>query len=308
MERKLIKQGLGGYTIYLPKKWLDSKGLKSGDKVNVTEKDNSLSITSEVKGKKEITLDLSDKSKENLKNILTHYYRKGYDKIKLNNAEKDSLVLIKNTVSNILLGFEITDKTINSCTIENISEPTGEKYEVILRRVFLIIKETQDLAYEDAKTNKFIHLKEIQELKDQQDKLVLFCRRLIVKEKTELNPLLNWELLTFLTHIQHSYYYLYKYVSDSKVRLSQDALKLLNNLKDYFELYYNSYYKKDIYLIHEINKLKNKFQFGECLRLLEKSRGKETIALSYIREIFRLIQVGTSPVLLEFLDYQSTSA
>ena len=57
MKRKLIKQGLGGYTIYLPKKWIDRKGLKEGEEINVVETDAGLVIGSDVKGRKELFLE-----------------------------------------------------------------------------------------------------------------------------------------------------------------------------------------------------------------------------------------------------------
>ena len=46
MKRKLIKQGLGGYTIYLPKKWVEEFGLKGSSEVNVDRWDSNLVISS----------------------------------------------------------------------------------------------------------------------------------------------------------------------------------------------------------------------------------------------------------------------
>ena len=52
------------------------------------------------------------------------------------------------------------------------------------------------------------------------------------------------------------------------------------------------------------------FTFGDMIRVpgsnsslyMEKSKGKDTIILAYIREIFRIIQLGTSPVFVENLE------
>ena len=75
MKRKLIKQGGGGYTIYLPKKWVDKKGLKEGNQVDVQETETSLIIGSPVKGKKEISIEITEENRTNIRNILTHIYR-----------------------------------------------------------------------------------------------------------------------------------------------------------------------------------------------------------------------------------------
>jgi hypothetical protein len=54
--------------------------------------------------------------------------------------------------------------------------------------------------------------------------------------------------------------------------------------------------------VHELNNLKKKYQFGECIKYLESSSGKNTVIYSYIREIFRMIQIGASPILSELIE------
>ena len=44
MKRKLIKQGSGGYTFYVPKQWVLHRGLKAGDEIDVVEKDKTLVV------------------------------------------------------------------------------------------------------------------------------------------------------------------------------------------------------------------------------------------------------------------------
>lgn len=301
MKRKIIKQGLGGYTIYLPKEWIDRKGLKAGQEIEIVEKDTELFIRSQNTQKKSISITINDANRSDIKVLLTHFYRKGFDKIQINNIDEKTLKEIKETTQQLLLGFELTEQEQNSCTIENISEPTEEKFEALLRRIFLIIKETQNMIIKDYEDNELIHLAEMEEQNHQLDKYVLFCRRIVIKEKYETNPVTMWELLTFLTHIQHAHYYLYKYASESK-KPDKNIIKPLNSLKAYFDLYYDAYFKKDISYIHRINNLKNKYQFGECIKSLEVSSGRNTVIHAYIREIFRLIQIGSSPILSELIE------
>ena len=302
MKRKLIVQGKGGYTVYLPKKWIDRKGLNAGDEINIVETDTALLISSAVREKKEISVEITKENRKDIGNILTHLYRRGFDTIKIIGLDAKLLGEIKQTTNNLLLGFEITERDSKKCKIENISEPTEQKYDVLLRRIFLIVKETENIIKRDFTNNKFQSMKEIEEFRTQQDKYILFCKRMLTKEVYERNPAIDWELLTFLMHIEHAYYYLYKFASENKIKIDKEIIKLLNNLHEYFELYYNAYYKKDMQYIHKINKLKMEFHFGKCLKLIEKSKGKNTVILSHIRELFRLIQIGTSPILSELLD------
>jgi len=297
MERKLIKQGLGGFTIYLPKKWLDKKGLKEGNSVELIETDSNLIIGSKFKKNKSIEINITDENKKDLKNMLTHIYRKGYDKISLLNLNQNTIKEIKEITKELLLGMEITERTTNSCIMENIYEPIEQKYEVLLRRVFLLIKETENLIIQDFNNKKFENLQDINDIRNQLDKYVLFCRRILIKEKFQKNQILEWELLTFLTHINHAYFYLYKYVSSNNIKIEEKILKLLESSKSYFELLYEGYFKQEIKYIHKINLLKNKYHFGEIIEMLEKSKGKEIIILSKINEIFRIIQISSSPIL-----------
>ena len=85
MERKLIKQGGGGLTIYVPKKWIDTRKLKEGDEVSIIEKENSLLISAVKKKEESSEITINDKNKKDLIPIITHLYRAGIDKIPINN-------------------------------------------------------------------------------------------------------------------------------------------------------------------------------------------------------------------------------
>jgi phosphate uptake regulator len=296
MKRKLVKQGVATMMISLPSKWIKANSLNKGDEIDIEEKGKSLIIEPEKRKseKKEILIKIGEENKQDIKTILTHAYRKGFDKITLEDINPGLLKEIR-IASNSLLGFELTEKDSKKCVVENISEPLEQKYEIILKKIFLIIKETQEITSNDFEKEKF-NLNEIEETKNQQDRFILFCRRLLIKQPSD-SALLEWELLTFLMHIQHTYYYLYKYVSENKIKIDKEMIRLLNQLKEYFSLFENSYYNKNISTIHKINNLKKDYHFGKCIELIEKSKAKEAVVYSYIRELFRLIQIGTSPIL-----------
>ncbi|MFA5061100.1 MAG: hypothetical protein WC494_02195 [Candidatus Pacearchaeota archaeon] len=307
MERKLIKQGGGGYTIYLPKKWVKKKSLKEGDLVKIKELETSLVIDSELKESNEITIDINPKNEGYLSIILSHAYRKGYDKIIINGLNHDLIKEISKVIKNILLGFEITDRTENYCKIENISEPTEQKYNAILRKIFFLMKELNSLIACDFGVYK--NSEEISDVKINLDRFILFCKRILIKEKYEKDLVLEWELLTFLTHIGHSYFYAYDYSEKNKIKTNKTLLSLFEKLKNYFYLFEKAYFEEDIEKIHEINRLRNEYHFGEVLSLLKKSKGDENVLLSYIKDIFRFIQIGTSPILSKILEKnQSMSA
>ena len=291
--------------VSLPSQWIKEHQLQKGDEIELEERRGKLEIATEAlsKEKKEVTIQITKENKQDLKrNMLTHAYRKGATKIIIKGKNKDIRKDISSTTNNVLLGFEIIEMTPEKIVIENISEPSKAKYDVMLRKTFQIIQETQDLIISDFEKNSFKSLQEINELRDQHDRFILFCRRLISKEVPRKDPLLEWELLTFLMHIQHKYQFLYDYVSKNKIIKNNEIISLLKATKEYFSFYEKAYWNKDINYIHKINEIRKEFYFGKCLKALEKSKGNSTIILNHIREILRMIQIGTSPVLASLLE------
>ena len=307
MKRKVIKLGQGGNVISLPKSWIDKKGIKTGDEIDISEVNEDLLVSSTSRKKQEIELILNEKNKNDIKAILTHLYRMGYDSIKLTEIDNQNLKEIEEIVSTLLLGFEITKSGTTECLIENVSEPAENKYESLLGKILIIIAETHKIINENFKKEEFKDIVEIEKMKNQSDKLVLFCRRVLTKEIYRKNRVTQWELLTFLMHIQHTYYYLYQYISNSKTKTDKKIISLFIDLGNYLSLFNEAYSKKDINRIHEINSLKSKFQFGECLKAIEESKGKNAVILSEIKEIYRLIQISTSPILSEVLKEKYSS-
>ncbi len=302
MLRKLIKQGSGGFTIYLPKKWVDKQGFSEGQTVELFETHNGILVEPPIKHKKTISIKYSQTI--NIKTILTHIYRRGFDQITITNLPKKESSKLRKQVRDYLLGFEVTSIEDSSCTIEGVSEPSEEKYENLLRRAFLIIKETQNIVHEDLNTGKYQNETTINELTVQQEKFILFCRRILNKQSEKKSPVIEWELLTFLMHIEHAYKYLYKSALENNPTISKETKELLKELENYFSLYYDAFYKRNTSKIYSIDKKKQELQFGKCYKLLAKSKGSQTIILSHIRELFRLIQIGASPILSYLIDTQ----
>jgi phosphate uptake regulator len=255
MKRKLIKQGIGGYTIYLPKRWVDSHGLTERDSVDVDENPDSLTIKAKNKTRKEYALKMHEDNIHDIRTLLTHLYRNGADLIEIEELNEKAVREIQHLTAKLLLGFEITQNSDGKIVMESISEPSDEKFDAIIRRIFLIIKEGHKLIVEDFERGSFKHTNALKELVDQQDKLVIYCRRSLLKMQQQHNPILMWELLTFLMHIMHAYSYMYKAMHDAKVTHHDEIAQLLNGLELYYDLFYQAYFKKDIELIHKMNTL-----------------------------------------------------
>ena len=125
-KRKIQRTGSSSYIITLPKEWIDSMGLKSGDYVYVYEYNDKLIITSSKaesrKLKGEIRI-LKPVENDEVFRILVGMYLSGYDNIVVYyNPSIPGLAKRINELKNYarikLAGVEIVDETFNSITLK----------------------------------------------------------------------------------------------------------------------------------------------------------------------------------------------
>jgi len=301
MKRTLINQGGGGFTVYLPKKWVTGSGLTGGDQVEIEERGRSLSISSGPGARREAKIILAPENRGDLSVLMTHLYRKGADTIIINNSDETDKEEAREAARDLLLGFDVFDNGPRSVKAVSISEPSIENHEAIFRRLFLIIKETIKNLSDQAENGRVRDVKVIGALKKDHDRYILFCKRIVARGDAG-DPVTTWEMLTFLMHIEHCLYYLGRFCSENKVAMTPRLKEGLEIARKYFDLYSEAYNTSDMKKIHKLNELKSKYQFGWCYKSIAASRGDEAVALSLIREAMRLMQIGSSPVLIGIMD------
>jgi phosphate uptake regulator len=305
MRRKLIKQGKDGFTIYLPREWVVRRELKHGDEIHIDEVGASLLIRATGSGKREITIKRTKEKPFNVKLMLTHAYRTGYDRIVLDGLNDDELKQARTLVSELLLGFEVVESANERLVAENVTEPTDEKYDTLVRRVFLINTECLEMFHEGAKTG-WNRLAEITELRLQVDKYVLYCLRVLCRKMHSQTTLFAWEQLKWIYQVQHAIFYMYSYCSRKKPKLSKETIEVIVALKAYWAQFHKGWLEKDLYAVSAISHTGPQPQFVKIIDLLEKGKGKDAAVLAYLREPFRLIQLARSPVISMMLYEEMT--
>lgn len=299
MKRKLISQGGGGFTLYLPKRWVEERKLKPGDEVEVAEIQGNLIISASGKEKKEAVISLNDESRQQVYIKLSHAYRMGFDRIIIQGITPALFKVISSVVDENLLGFEIVhkeaDKEHGRCIIENVTEPASEKFSVLIRRILFQINETYDAIKKDFAASTTGHKEEISSIRSSIDKHVFFCRRIISKKmNVEENSILSWELLTFLMHIQHGLYYLYEAYAKQE-SIGKEANHLFAKLETCIQNYISAYVEHDEQRLDDNEKECRRLQEAIVLQLENKKERDKTL-LACLKEITRLVQIGGSPV------------
>ena len=256
MRRRLIQQGSGTLTVSLPATWVRKQQLKTESELSIVETNNGLLFSREEPIHQfALLIPITQTNRPDVMNILTHVYRSGFDRITFTGIDESTARSVLRTTHEKLLGFEVVRKEKLVCEIANVSEPRKEQYDVLLRRIFLIIKEVHTLCLTDFSLGTFYHTNDIIDFRNQHDKLVLYLERVLTKQKHDSSS--DWEILVSLMHISHGYYYLYQYASKNCSKKSTLAVSLLQQLQKYYSLLYDGYYLNDIECIHKINEQKN---------------------------------------------------
>ena len=193
MQRKIIKQGNNSYTLTLPIDWVRENELDKTLNVNVNREENSIVISADsTRKEREITVDMKNKSERLVRVVLNNLYRSGYTKIVIENYKEEKF--IDEFVSSRLLGFEVVKIEKDRLTIKNIAEPSPDNFNSILRKVFLIIKQSLEFQIDKETANHKVNL------------YVNYLQRIIVSTKSfgaESNHNM-YSITTRLLLIQHS--------------------------------------------------------------------------------------------------------
>ncbi|MEA3430275.1 MAG: hypothetical protein U9R08_03305 [Nanoarchaeota archaeon] len=283
MKRKLIKQGGGGFTFYLPKKWADKRGLKAGDEISLREVKDSLIINGTDLRKKEISS--KDVNMTTAYEFLLAAHINGFDKITIKTKDPKLKKEIERVVDGFLLGFEIISKD-EKVVIENVAEPT-DKFENIVRRLWLMIKELERRIGSE-------QIKDFEQEKVKLDKYATFCMRTIMQgSKEDHNLDIYWDVINALYKLQHSYVYLLRY--SNEVKVSEILKKHLNKVHNNFQSIYEIFYKGSVMEALEISESLFK-QFKNIDKDIEKSKGKESVKLAHMKHIIRSAHILASEV------------
>jgi len=297
MKRRIIKQGNGGNTIFLPIQWIRENNLSAGEEVEVNDMGRELIISTNSKPQKqEITYKLLAKEEPLIRVILNNLYRLGYDKIILLIADKQQEKIIQNVVEHFLLGFDVISISHSKIIIESITEPSGEKQQTILRRMFLTTQESLEMLQQDLVQESYANLRKIEKLTQRFGQYDNFCRRNISKRRfIEQKSHYYWSLYTYLLLIQHAILHLYEELSKNQKFKLDNENETLINLIEYYKRLSSSFFKEDSLGVQEVNTFCT-LKLTEIKRKIFSSKGMMSLFFYYCGEIFRLLYLVTAPI------------
>jgi hypothetical protein len=143
MEKKLTAQGPKGrksYTLTLPIDWVKSEKLDKTRSVDLTLIGRKIVISKEKDEQERVLLDASTYPQSMYK-ILQGLYRQGTNEIQVEHLDSKMLTEITYIIETRLIGYEIVEQRAEHILIKDITGESNESFDVVLRRIFLLILE-----------------------------------------------------------------------------------------------------------------------------------------------------------------------
>jgi len=284
MRRKIVVQGNCTYTISLPKSWAVGNNLENGDEVDVSQVDEKIVLSALSEPKKQtVSLDINSENPVFIKIRINNLYRLGADEIKVKYKTKKQADIIEKVVSN-LPGLEITHSTDNSLTIENIMGESQEKQKVLIRRIFLMIKETLDVLSKELDSGKLNALDEHIKRKNKVVGYSNYCRRMLAKQQSnDKVGYYYWTLYHDLSSIQYTVIDMYNSLPKN-VTLKKNVKEVFDNIQNAFQLIYDGFFKKNLSPLHEAHSLTYTMVSTKIPKLIVKNP-KEALSLHFLSDL-----------------------
>lgn len=238
MKRRVIKQGNNTLTITLPRKWARDAGIKSGDELEVEEKEGALCInsSSELPLKK---IQVNMGSLGVLKNrTIIGLYRFGYDEVELFYDSPELISSIR-AVLNECIGFEIVKQGNKSVLIKDLTGRLNLDFKMMLRRLFLILKGMIEDGFLALEKKDLALLKTIPSRDIEINKFSQAGMRYLFKTETFPEKLVIYFLiLNNLELIGDEYKKMFNFLLSSDFWPGKEYLLLYKELQDFYNLVY----------------------------------------------------------------------
>ena len=289
--------------ISLPKSWINNNNIKKGDVIGLQQEKNNIILSANPNKEeplKEITINIDNLDRISILYYIRSLYRKGYEIIRINFNNQTCIHHKTNEVRNVisviheevnrLVGVEIIQQKQNKCVIKSISETSLKDFEIILRRIFLLLKDAMNDFIHGVETNNIFLVDTIEEKHNTISKFISYCLRILNQRgyKNPENAYQLYHIVASLDKVTDFIKYSAKYFLKNKTKFSKENKKILKTMSETLELYSELFYKFDINKVTEISKLRYKIKNAMDIENRKMSKG-ESVILNDMKNIQELI-------------------
>lgn len=246
MRRKVIQIADSTQLVSLPRKWAQGHNIKKGDEIEIEELGKKLMLSIKNEPQLELATLKYTTADKFIKRPISMLYKLGYDEIDVHFDDPTVMDLIQKEMQR-LVGFEIVGQSRDGCTIKSVATASDSEFDPILRRIFLMLISMAKDSYALIAEKQFNQLKELTKLEETNNKLTLFCMRLLSKNgySDYKKTALIYNVVCHLEYLADEFRDLCFYLMNNKPKISKKALDCYKAACDQLEFFYKMFYKTD---------------------------------------------------------------
>ncbi len=261
MKRSVIQLAGRTLLVSLPAKWAAVHNIKKGDELDVVEDGHKMVINSD---KNSSIIETKELNADQIGHLIRKYifalYKKGTDEIRINYSDPSIVDLIRKTILNETVGYEIVSQTPKSCVIKLITSGSITEFDNLLRRIFLILLSMADETLESIKNKDFEHLSKTALLEEPNNRLTVVCRRSLNKWGTEnfnkIGPI--YYIVEELENLADEYNFLCWNLynlrdSKEKTGIRSEVIAIFEKVNSMLRAFYEVFYKFDLNKFKTLN-------------------------------------------------------
>ena len=244
-----------------------------------------------------VTIHLENGGEWYIGRIIRHLYTSGFDEININYHSTKQIPQIREDLK-LLTGLELVKSDNNLCKLKCMVHTEDSEYDQIVKKIMWILGSKIDYLLEEGEKGNFEMSYEIKELHTTLCRLCNLCKRLINKKEIfdSVNSKYAYDFFNAIIEISIIINYSYDHLKSlKKPRLSETELKLLKEVRDYYQELYDSVVndkKENVRKFFEARKN----NFDKNLELIKK---EDPIIIHYFLIMLRaLTQIGNHIAML----------
>jgi phosphate uptake regulator len=306
MKRKLIKQGQRSVTVSLPNKWVERYGLKPKDEIELVEQGSQIVIRtdSETRNHK-ISLDVRGMPSRVIERYLIAAYKTGADEIEVRFSDEaeelakhvmlPTIQVIQDSVNDFLIGVDIVELKQDYCKIKQISHIAPEDFQIILRRIFLLIMSQGENALLSALRKGSVEIVKGQH--NNIERLANYSTRMLNKQPLSKNTQHYYLIIQQLEEISDVYFHTVAEADRDKTILTEKVAEMFEKVNGVVRTFYEFFYGLDSWKGAKVY-IDRRIIFEDVERLKRTGDAKNNTLLSRLAVIliilFNLVEARIS--------------
>lgn len=305
MKRSVIQLAGRTLLVSLPSKWAASNNVKKGDELDLIEDGHRIVINTEKSSNVETAELDADVVKASIRRFIFALYKKGIDEIKINYSDEKVADVIRDTLLNQTVGYEIVSQTAKSCVVKLITSGNITEFDNLLRRTFLLLMSMSEEILTSIKDKNYSQLLKTALLEDSNNRLTTVCRRSLNKWGSDtynkIGPI--YYIVEELEKLADEYKHLCKNLSrvtkTASLSIRPEALSFFEKSHEALRKFYEVFYKFDTKAFLTIDDNRTRFmQDAHKFLEVKKPNIAEIYVIHHSITIMQLIFGFTGPYLV----------